>query len=187
MHAMQYELTLPADYDMEIIRKRIRDRGHRTDGFPGLDIKSYLIRERGVDDSPINQYAPFYVWHESAGMNRFLWGGGGFAGIVTDFGRPPVRHWVGVEHLPGPDVAIDPVAATKHVEPIPALTDPTESVDAARERLREQAKHPGVRSTVLAVDPERWELVHFTLWTETPQATPGTRYQVLHLSRGSEQ
>ena len=142
MYAMQYELTLPADYDMEIIRKRVRDRGNRTDGFPGLGIKAYLIRERGVDDRRSTSTRPFYLWRESAGMNRFLWGGGGFAGIVTDFGRPPVRHWTGVEHLPGPDFAISPVAATKHTEPIPALTDPTEPVAAARERLREQAELP---------------------------------------------
>ena len=186
MYAMQYELTLPADYDMEIIRKRVRDRGARTDGFPGLDFKAYLIRERGTDDSPINEYSPFYVWHESAGMNRFLWGGSGFGGIVSDFGRPPVRHWVGVEHLAGPDHASSPVAATKHVEPIPALVDPTGPVEAARERLRARAEEPGVQRTALAVDPERWELAHFTLWTGNPPAVAGTRYQVLHLSRGSE-
>jgi hypothetical protein len=187
MYTMQYELTLPADYDMEIIRKRVRDRGHRTDGFPGLGIKAYLIRERDIDESPINQYAPFYVWRDTAGMNRFLWGGSGFAGIVTDFGRPPVRHWTGVDHLPGPAHTTEPIVATKHTEPIPALLDPTGPVDAARERLRERSEQPGVHSTALAVDPERWELVHFTLWTETPPAATGTRYQVLHLSRGSEQ
>lgn len=187
MYAMQYELTLPADYDMEIIRKRVRDRGERTDGFPGLDLKAYLIRERGIDESPVNQYAPFYLWRDIAGMNRFLWGGGGFVGIVTDFGRPPVRHWTGVDNLPGADRATDPVAATKHTEPIPPLADPAEPVDAARERLRTRAEQPGVYSTALAVDPERWELVHFTLWTRTPPAGTGTRYQLLHLSHGSEQ
>ena len=187
MYAMQYALTLPADYDMEIIRKRVRDRGHGTDGFPGLDFKAYLIRERGADESPINQYAPFYVWRDTAGMNRFLWGGAGFANIVTDFGRPPVRHWTGVDHLPGPNQAMPPVAATRHTEPIAALADPTAPVNAARERLRERAEQPGVYSTALAVDPERWELVHFTLWTENPGTAAGTRYEVLHLSRGSEQ
>jgi hypothetical protein len=187
MYAMQYELTLPADYDMEIIRKRVRDRGDRTDGFPGLDIKAYLILERGTDESPINQYAPFYLWRDTEGMNQFLWGGGGFGGIVSDLGRPPVRHWTGVDHLPGPDHTTEPVAATKHIEPIPALVDPTGPVDAARERLRERAAQPGVYSTALAVDPERWELVHFTLWTENPPTGAGTRYEVLHLSRGSEQ
>ena len=186
MYAMQYELTLPADYDMEIIRKRVRDRGSRTDGFPGLGVKAYLIRERGVADSPVNQYAPFYVWREISGMNAFLWGGKGFSGIVDDFGRPPVRHWTGVDFQPGPANVGMPVAATRHVEPIAAGVDPIEPVRVAQQELRERAALPGVHSTALAVDPQRWELVHFTLWTETAPAATGTRYEVLHTSHGSE-
>jgi hypothetical protein len=186
MYAMQYELTLPADYDMEIIRKRVRDRGGRTDGFPGLDVKAYLIRERGVADSPVNQYAPFYLWRDVSGMNTFLWGGSGFAGIVDDFGRPPVRHWTGVDHQPGPANATVPIAATRRIEPIPAGADPTGPVEAAKQELRERTELSGVHSTALAVDPERWEIVHFSLWTENPPASAGIRYEVLHISRGSD-
>lgn len=51
MHAMQYEITLPADYDMDVIRHRVATRGHLLDDFPGLGIKAYLMRERG-EDSP---------------------------------------------------------------------------------------------------------------------------------------
>ena len=32
MIAMQYTFTLPADYDMGIIEKRIADNGHLMDG-----------------------------------------------------------------------------------------------------------------------------------------------------------
>jgi hypothetical protein len=187
MYSMQYELTLPADYDMEIIRKRVRDGGGRTDGFPGLGVKAYLIRERGVADSPVNQYAPFYVWQAISGMNRFLWGGGAFTRIVDDFGRPPVRHWTGVDHLTGPANATTPIAATRRIEPIAPGLDPTEPVRDAQRELAERAGQPGVHSTALAVDPQRWELVHFTLWTETAPASAGTRYEVLRLSHGSEQ
>ena len=35
-------------------------------------------------------------------MGRFLWGGGGFHGIVESFGRPAVHHWTGVAHERGP-------------------------------------------------------------------------------------
>src|SRR3954471_3200474 len=97
---MQYEITLPADYDMGIIRKRVADRGHLTDAFPGLALKAYLVRERAADaswpkaHSTVNQYAPFYLWRTSEGMNSFLWGPG-FRGLSADFGRPPVRHWLG--------------------------------------------------------------------------------------------
>ena len=74
MHAMQYEITLPADYDMTIIRRRVATRGSATDAFPGLGVKAYAIRERGVLGSPVNQYAPFYLWADPAGMNQFLFG-----------------------------------------------------------------------------------------------------------------
>ncbi len=60
MYAMQYAFTLPADYDMQIIRRRMADRGHMTDGFAGLGVKDYLIREHGKAASALNQYAPFY-------------------------------------------------------------------------------------------------------------------------------
>jgi len=30
MYAKQYEITLPADYDMRIIRKRVADFGHTS-------------------------------------------------------------------------------------------------------------------------------------------------------------
>jgi hypothetical protein len=43
-----------------------------------------------------------------------------------------------------------------------------------------------VYRTALAVDPQRWQFVHFTLWTRTPPASAGTRYEVLHMSHGSD-
>jgi Domain of unknown function (DUF4865) len=55
MHAMQYRVTLPADYDMGIIRTRIEKKESGFDTFPGFDIKAFLIREAGVDGSPINE------------------------------------------------------------------------------------------------------------------------------------
>jgi transposase InsO family protein len=43
--------------------------------FPGLGLKAYLIRERNVAASLVNQYAPFYLWASIDGRARFLWGG----------------------------------------------------------------------------------------------------------------
>ncbi|MEV5342921.1 DUF4865 family protein, partial [Streptomyces sp. NPDC052676] len=76
MHAMQYEITLPADYDMDVVRARVARVGHALDDWEGLGFKAYLTRERGVWGSPVNQYAPFYLWNTVRGMNSFLWGGG---------------------------------------------------------------------------------------------------------------
>lgn len=88
MYAMQYAVTLPADHDMKIIRDRVAGRGRLTDAYEDLGSTACLIRERGTAGSPVDEYAPSYLWKGTGGMNRFLWGGGGFGGIVDDFGRP---------------------------------------------------------------------------------------------------
>ncbi|MDP9869828.1 DUF4865 family protein [Streptosporangium brasiliense] len=182
MYAMQYEITLPADYDMDVIRRRVATRGSALDAFPGLGLKAFVIRERGSGGSPVNQYAPFYLWAGIGGMNRFLWGGAGFGGIVDDFGRPEVRHWTGVALERGPAHGAVPRAATRRTEPIPAGADPAPVVERALGEFRRQARAEGVHTGALAVDPRSWELVHFTLWEHAAPETADTRYEVLHLS-----
>ncbi|MEU6233643.1 DUF4865 family protein [Kitasatospora sp. NPDC047058] len=178
MHAMQYTITLPADYDMGIIRKRVADKGDLLDTHPGLGLKAYLVRERGQDGAPVNEYAPFYLWRTPEGMNGFLWGPG-FRGLCQDFGRPAVRHWLGSGLGRGP-ARDTPVAATRHVERLPEHTDPAGAVEAALAAL---PRHPALHTAAVAVDPGRWELLRFALWAgPAPAAEPGTRYRVLHLS-----
>ncbi|NEA57223.1 DUF4865 family protein [Streptomyces sp. SID13666] len=190
MHAMQYRITLPADYDMKIIRRRVESRGHLLDDFPGLGLKAYLIRERGTGgtsqpevggESPVNQYAPFYLWNTPQGMNSFLWGPG-FQGIIDDFGRPEVEHWTGLAFEHGPAAGRVPRAAARRAVPIPPGEDPAAVIDRAAGAVREYAGTPGVHSAALAVDPRHWELLHFTLWEHTAPAAAGDRYEVLHLS-----
>ncbi|HCX9494655.1 TPA: DUF4865 family protein [Staphylococcus aureus] len=41
MHAMQYHVKLPSDYNMEIIRDRVRLNGYKTDGFYDNVISSF--------------------------------------------------------------------------------------------------------------------------------------------------
>ncbi|MGP4004499.1 DUF4865 family protein [Streptomyces sp. 8N706] len=183
MYAMQYEIPLPADYEMKIIRHRVATRGSALDDRAGLGLKAYLLRERGTDGSPVNQYAPFYLWHSISGMNHFLWGGGGFQGIVADFGRPPVHHWTGAAFERGPALEAAPRAATRRTTRVPAGTEPADAVERALADVRGTAGLPGVHSSALAVDPRHWELVQFTLWEQAPPETePGERYEVLHLS-----
>ncbi|WP_234995791.1 DUF4865 family protein [Streptoalloteichus hindustanus] len=179
---MQYEISLPTDYDMDIIRRRVETKGHLLDSFPGMGLKAYLIREAGVAGSTVNQYAPFYLWQSLSGMNHFLWGGGGFRNILGSFGRPAVRNWTGVAFEPGPARAAIPRAATRHTEPLPAEVDPTDFVAQALDELRQHAGREGVHSTALAVDPRHWEMVRFTLWADVEPDATGIRYQVLHLS-----
>jgi hypothetical protein len=174
---MHYEITLPADYDMGIIRERVKTNAPGLDFFGGLGLKAYLIRERGVDGSTVNQYAPFYLWNSAAGMNRFLWEGG-FGRIVESFGRPVVQHWLGLAFRRGPAFGAEPVTATKQLATVPP-EDPAAAVQLAVDRLQVE---PGVHSTALAVDPRTWEFVRFTLWSAGAGPDGTARYQVLYLN-----
>ncbi|MDX6345539.1 MAG: hypothetical protein QOF84_329 [Streptomyces sp.] len=183
MYAMQYELTLPADYDMKIIRERVARNGRMMDDYEGLGFKAFVMRERGVEGSDVNQYAPFYLWDDTGGMNRFLWGGGGFRNIVDFVGRPPVNHWTGVAFAHGPARDAQPRGASRVVERIPAGVDPQAAVASAVAGWEERAGSAGVHLSVLAVDPWRWEVVRFTLWEgAAPEGADPDRYEVLHVS-----
>lgn len=182
MHIMQYEINLPTDYDMSIIRRRVATGSSGTDTFGGLGLKAYCIREAGVDGSTINQYAPFYFWVTSAGMNDFLCGCG-FARLSTDFGRPSVRHWTSLAFEHGPARETTPLAASRSVVPVPIDARLDHVIGAALDDLQARCALATVHCTALALDPTAWELAHFTLWADSAPETAGTRYQVLHLSR----
>jgi hypothetical protein len=178
---MQYELTLPADYAMDIIRDRVARIGHLLDDWEGLGLKAYLLRERGVDGSPVNQYAPFYLWNTMEGMNTFLWGGA-FQGLSNDFGRPSVRQWAGVAYEEGGAVGSPARVAVRHRQPMP---DSVELADLMADAVHRTARLAGEDGAVLAasaVDTGRWELVHFSLWDHDTPKAEGDVFRVLHLS-----
>lgn len=181
MHATQYELTLPADYDMGIIRGRVARVGHLLDDWDGLGLKTYLLRERGVHGSPVNQYAPFYLWNTVEGMNRFLWGGA-FQGLVNDFGRPEVLGWSGLAYEEGGAAGSPAVVAVRRRQPIAEGGELATVMENAVGETRRLAGEDGAVLAAAAVDPHRWELVHFSLWEHDAPKTEGDVFQVLHLS-----
>lgn len=183
MYAMQYEITLPADYDMAIIRDRVASKGYLLDNFPGLGLKAYLMRSYGQDDSLANQYAPFYLWADIAGMSRFLWGGGGFAALATSFGRPAVQTWTGIGVRRGARFAFRPTVATKSVLSLPPDVDPQAYVAQAEAEMVRRASQPGVCVAACAIDPGRWQVLQFTLWDGGTPDPKDVRYEVLHLCR----
>jgi hypothetical protein len=184
MHAMQYELTLPADYDTDIIRARVSRVRHLLDDWEGLGFKTYLLRERGVDGSPVNQYAPFYLWNTVEGMNSFLWGGA-FQGLSDNFGRPSVRQWTGVAYEKGGAAGAPAAAARVAVRRRQPVPDGVELAAVMDDAVRETGRLAGEDGAVLAaaaVDTGRWELVHFSLWEQDTPKAEGDVFQVLHMS-----
>ncbi|MFC4335802.1 DUF4865 family protein [Salininema proteolyticum] len=190
MYAKQYEMTLPADYDMGVIRERVAAGGHVLDDRAGLGLKAYLIRERGEGGSPVNQYAPFYLWNDAGAMGEFLFGGGGFQNIIRDFGRPEVRQWTGVACHAGPSRSEVPKVATRRVRQVPVDSDRRGTgmglsawIGLACGDLKGLSETEGVHTAALAVDPHRWEAVEFVLWNaHAPEDPAAERYEVLHVS-----
>ncbi|MEV5887658.1 DUF4865 family protein [Streptomyces sp. NPDC052020] len=182
MHAMQYEITLPAGYDMGAIRDRVARRGHLLDDFEGLGVKAYLMRERGRDGSPVNQYAPFYLWRTVEGMNSFLWGGG-FQGLSDDFGRPPARQWSGLAYEEGSSAAAPARVAVRRRERVPDGMPAAEAAADAASRAGRLAARDGAVLAAAAVDTGRWETVLFSLWAgDAPTAAGGDVFPVLRVS-----
>ncbi|OLP61975.1 DUF4865 domain-containing protein [Xaviernesmea oryzae] len=182
MIAMQYGFTLPADYDMTIIDRRIREKGPMLDGFPDLRFKAYLsARKEGALPSAENLYAPFYLWQADAGIDRFL-SGPGFAQLTRDFGWPVVRTWV-VWHAELGERLADARYACRTIQPISAHAD----LQVMREAAIAEAPTGNAQGALAAVsgfDPTSWSMVHFQLWPTLPEQTaPDAQlYSVGHMS-----
>lgn len=181
MIAMQYSFTLPADYDMAIIRERIAEKGHLLDHFDGLHLKAYLHATRG-EDSTENLYAPFYLWRDSEAMQRFL-GGSGFKALVQAFGWPSIRCWqVWDAHLAAQ--ASQARFAARAIHPISPYT----ALDALREEERARLHadvERGALAAITAFEPTTWTHVSFRLYDALPVNAPdpsAQRYAVGHVS-----
>jgi hypothetical protein len=102
-----------------------------------------------------NQDAPFYVWHDALAAAGFLWGGGGFAGIVCDFARPRVDTWrpVAVAEGEAPHPAV--TAARLRTVTLPHDDDLTSQAERLRERVEASGREPGVHLACACIDPTR--------------------------------
>jgi hypothetical protein len=184
MIAMQYSFTLPADYDMSIIDRRIRDKGPLLDNFPDLKFKAYLTARADAETaSRENLYAPFYVWEKAEGLNDFVCGPG-FAGVAASFGRPRIRTWVVWKTAISADVRAARFATRELVD-----VGVYEPLDKLRKRETEavaaDVEAGGALASVVGFEPTGWTRVRFRLWQELPDtalAAGALAYRVGHLS-----
>lgn len=84
MQAMRYEINLPSDYDMSVIRDRVSQTGHLMDGFEYLFLKVYLISETSSGNLN-NSYCLMYIWKDTKGISKFIFDGY-FDNILSSFG-----------------------------------------------------------------------------------------------------
>jgi hypothetical protein len=183
---MQYPITLPADYDMQIIRDRVRTRGSALDSRAGLLCKAYCIREAGIAEARLNQYAPFYLRADARAAADFLWHGTGFDGIVRDFGRPEVRTWIPETRVLGPARAASVTHAAVRVAPIPADGD-LEAVEQLTSRVHQRRGDDRVHLALGGVDPRMWQTVEFDTVSDLEAVdavdTEGTLFTAAHISQ----
>ncbi|APO76222.1 hypothetical protein AM571_CH03430 [Rhizobium etli 8C-3] len=165
MIAMQYSFTLPADYDMTIVDRRIGDKGSMMDGFPNLRFKAYLSASKGEFGSRENLYAPFYLWKRPDGASDFLTGPG-FQGLTQSFGWPQVIHWL-VWNAEIADLRAAKFAS-RDILPIPAYAPLAEIRKQEVTRSNAEAAERGVLATISAFEPSGWSLVRFTLYRDMP-------------------
>lgn len=167
MLAMQYNISLPSEYDMGIIKNRVRDNGSKTDGFPGLKMKAYLVAEKAKYENSENRYAPFYLWEKEEGMNKFLLGGP-FNNILNSFGRPVVHCWVvlheWVRKVQTPQYAVVQTA------PIAASRDFTALCEREGENFAAWTREPSTTGYIVAYNPGTWELCRFHMTTDPEKA-----------------
>jgi len=182
MIAAQYEIALPTDYDMGIIRRRVATRGRTLDERPGIGLKAYLIREV-ADGATANAYAPFYLWTDPDALGAFHWEGQGFSGIVSDFGRPPVQTWIGGHYHRGARYKQTPTFATKTLLAPARAGDPKSEATKLEELAQSIADNEDTHSVAWAIDPATWQGIIFRLSASRPENSPNaTVYQILHLS-----
>jgi hypothetical protein len=111
-----------------------------------------------------------------------------FRAVTQAFGWPKVQFWTPLAFDFGRvrdinQTSVMPRAATRELLNVAA------SADLADLRSHEIQAHeralatPGLYSRVVALNPDRWQLVRFTLWSAMPAAPVGDCFEVLHLSQ----
>ena len=181
----QYIITLPADYDMRIIRERVATRGPAFDSLAGLGLKCFLIREKNRHGAESNQYAPVYLWPEVESLWGFV-AGKGFAGILDAFGWRHIEFWPGVAFARAPGSDLKSVrSVTREGFTLRPGTDLERLYHAeiadAKERV---STTPGLLAHAVGLNPETWSLVRLGYWQlAQSELPPGAHsYEVLHVS-----
>lgn len=179
MLAMQYSIQLPANYDAEAIKTRVNARKQLFDDHEGLVHKSFLYNDAD------KIYAPFYIWKNVAEAKNFLLDDL-FKGVVETFSRHRVRDWF-IMHMAYGNRTLKPAYAQREVDIIPA-EEPLDSYLKRDKELQDTlAKDPNLYMHVVALDADRWEIMHFSLWkdqasAQKPVSDAYQTYEVLHVS-----
>src|SRR5215470_6302008 len=176
-----YAHRLPADYDVEIIRRRAAARGHLFDDVPELYFKGFLLRERGRFGAIANEYSSLYLWRKDEGFRNFLVDGR-TKSVTDSFGRPQIETRFVLDALKGSGEAAR--FLYKQEQAIAHDTDLTSAFAEEIARNREAAQEAGVVVAAVGVDARNWTFTRVVLSEREPSSAKGEEaYQILYLAK----
>ncbi|WP_297632721.1 DUF4865 family protein [uncultured Clostridium sp.] len=170
MNAMQYKITLPADYNMDIIRKRVFENGYKTDNFKDLLLKAYLI----IDTENKKQYAPLYLWKNHTGMNKFIFEGY-YDNILSSFGWQHINIGIPLEIN-----FSNNFKESAYILEIEHTIKETNNMNYPKL----SNKYNNTLGQILIYNPDKWKYVEFYFFKEQPSINENftSLYEILHLS-----
>lgn len=179
MIATQYKIILPSDYDMKIIKARVKDNGHKTDGFEDLKFKLYLIKEKGINNNLQNSYCPLYLWKDSNGLNKFLFNGF-YDNIIKSFGWQHVN--VGIPLI---NTTTSRMKENKYLFQITREIQPQESLHNLKEKIAESIPTLDDTEYIVIYNPEKWkyDVFYFLNDLSILKEMSGVIYNILHISQ----
>lgn len=182
MIGMQYKVILPKDYDMEIIKKRVKDNGYKTDGFQALNFKAYLITETEKDGNFYNCYAPLYIWDGHEGMNKFIFEGY-YDNILQSFGWQQIH--IGVPLVV--NLSDDFKKCKYVVEYVGSISQKNSLIETQFNFFNKNVQNTeNCKGNVIVYNPDKWGYSQFGFYEVKPEIEEIediTLYEVLHISQ----
>lgn len=179
MIATQYKITLPSDYNMDIINSRVKNNGHRTDGFYGLKFKLYLTTKKGENNNLQNSYSPLYLWKDSEGLNRFLFNGF-YDNILSSFGWQQVN--IGIPLI---DTTTPKINVSKYLFEITRDIECQESLNNFKDKIKERLPLIENVEYIVIYNPDKWKYTAFYFIDDLNKlkSKSGIIYNILHISQ----
>lgn len=178
MIATQYKIILPSNYDMNIIKDRVKNNGYKTDAFEDLKFKLYLITEKGENNNLQNSYCPLYIWKDSNGLNKFLFNGF-YDNIITSFGWQQVN--VGIPLI---DTTTCNFNDIKHIFEVTKEISPQESLKNLNDKIEKDMPKIDDVEYVVIYNPDKWKysIFYFIDDLSKVKSEKGIIYNILHIS-----
>ena len=179
MIATQYKIILPHDYDMNIIKKRVKNNGYKIDGFEDLKFKLYLITEKGENNNLQNSYCPLYIWKDSKGLNKFLFDGF-YDNIINSFGWQQVN--IGIPLI---DTTTCNLKDMKYIFEITKEISPQESLKNLKDKIEKDMPNFDNTEYIVIYNPDKWKysIVYFIDDLSKVKSEKGIVYNILHISQ----